>query len=386
MGAFTSTPVKDTICIVGCGYVGEHLVEVFSKGYKVIGYDISAARIEYLRTAHPTNYFTTNPEDLRGARVFCISVPTLIKESKVDANYIESACATVMKYAEPGAVVVIESSVAVGMSRTLLSALHAKGVLCGFSPERVDPGRTLPAAEDIPKIISGYDKPSLARITEIYSLVFRAVVPVSSMETAEMCKLSENCFRMINICWINEVSDACLKQKIDPLEMINACATKPFGFMKFTPGLGVGGHCIPINPYYLFQNNSLPLLQQATTTMEQRPAQKAAAIVQSYPHAKRILVVGVGFKVGQSVLSNSPGLALAKALRELNVQVTLYDPLVARVEGFEMLDQQSWSTEVLDARFDIIVMVLEQTGVHSETLKTLKTALTVYPEFTIATN
>jgi nucleotide sugar dehydrogenase len=384
MGASLSLP-SDVVCIVGCGYVGEHLIEVFATGYKVIGYDISQDRINHLRSKHSNSNlrFTTDPAELSGASVFCLSVPTLVKDGQVDASYVESACATVLKYARPGNVVVIESSVAVGMSRTLLLELHAKGVLCGFSPERVDPGRTVPTAAAIPKIVSGFDGVAVKRISELYARVFHTVVPVSSMETAEMCKLSENCFRMINICWINEVSDACVQQRIDPLEMINACATKPFGFMKFVPGLGVGGHCIPVNPYYLFRNNELPLLRQATTLMEQRPLQKARAIVQLYPSAQRILVAGIGFKTGQSVLSHSPGLTLARALRELAREVTLYDPLVTEVAGFRLLAPGDWNAESLDSNFDAIVMALPQTGVDLEVLRTLKTALPVYPEFVV---
>jgi nucleotide sugar dehydrogenase len=180
----------------------------------------------------------------------------------------------------------------------------------------VDPGRTTPPLSKIPKIISGIDELSLQYVNSFYAEVFDQVVKVSSLETAEMCKLYENCFRMVNIAYVNEIADACKEHGIDHNEMIKASSTKPFGYMKFTPGLGVGGHCIPVNPFYLFVNNDLPILKQATETTLQRPRDKARAFLDKYEEYlikqdKAVCVVGIGFKPGQSLLVNSPGYEFA---------------------------------------------------------------------------
>jgi nucleotide sugar dehydrogenase len=161
----------------------------------------------------------------------------------------------------------------------------------------------------IPKIVSGMDVTSLNSIIDVYSEVFDTVVPVSSLETAEMCKLYENCFRMINISYVNEISDACIKHGIDCNEMIKASTTKGFGFMPFYPSLYVGGSCIPNNCRVLLDKcENLTVLRTATESNEHRPLLKAHEIVRTYANANDFLIIGIGFKVGESVLENSPGL------------------------------------------------------------------------------
>ncbi|KAI6912549.1 UDP-N-acetyl-D-mannosamine 6-dehydrogenase [Hortaea werneckii] len=194
-----------------------------------------------------------------------LNVPTLLKADwSVDTRHLESAIDMVTSHARPGSTIVIESSVSVGMTRQLLGA-YTDRYFCGMSPERVDPGRTVPAAHDIPKVISALTPKALERMQEVYSKTFRTVVPVSKPEVAEMTKLFENCYRMINITYVNEIADACQKANIDVNELVDAAATKPFGFQAFRPGLGVGGHCIPINPFYLMANNDLPATPQRDT-------------------------------------------------------------------------------------------------------------------------
>lgn len=251
--------------------------------------------------------------------------------------------------------------------------------------QRVDPGRTEPPLHSIPKIISGLDditKGSLQSIQDLYSQVFDKVVTVSKPEVAEMTKLYENCQRMMCIAYANEMADACGPHGIDPYEVCEAAATKPFGYQAFTPSLGVGGHCIPINPYYLLSNSSFPLLQAATETMWQRPARLAdkamAAIggtsstMQSIGvRRQRVLVVGVGFKTGQSVLSCSPGVAvLSQLLAEWHVDVMFADPLVEEsAVGFapKLDDATQWNKENLE-RFDLIMVTNRQTGLDFDVL------------------
>ncbi|UNI22944.1 hypothetical protein JDV02_008787 [Purpureocillium takamizusanense] len=369
------------VAIIGVGYVGEQLVDNFSSAYEVLGYDVSEARISKLKQVFQGNNrvrFTRNPGDLAAATHFLISVPTLLLPDKtVDSSFIRRALVVIANYASRGSVVVIESSVAVGMTRQLLGPMAKEhGYFAGMSPERVDPGRAEPHSSAIPKIISGLDDlvpGSLDMITKLYSQVFRRVVPVSSPEVAEMTKLYENCQRMICIAYANEMADACRLHDIDPFEVCRAAATKPFGYMPITPGLGVGGHCIPVNPYYLLANNHFPLLETASETMRTRPAAIAERLINKLDTGlgkKRlrpnVLVVGIGFKPGQSHLANSPGLTLSQALvLTERVEVSWLDPLVAQeaVPQIMRLHPNEWTPEVVEEAFDMVVVAFRQHGV-----------------------
>lgn len=268
---------------------------------------------------------------------------------------------------------------------------------CGMSPERVDPGRTVPAASAIPKIVSALTAGALDDMSAVYARVFETIVRVSRPEVAEMAKLFENCHRMVNIAYVNEVADACAAHGIDVREMMDAAATKPYGFTPFAPGLGVGGHCIPVNPWYLFANNrGLGVLRTATVATWERPGRLArefhgecvgrAAVVRGVEVQRRprVLVVGVGFKPGQSVLSCSPGLAFARQLSEVGcARLAFHDPLVeqadfvAHVVGedeepwMEKLEVKEWSVDALDAAFDGIAVCCRQDGVAWDVLEGL---------------
>ncbi|KAK1249649.1 hypothetical protein MKX08_009652 [Trichoderma sp. CBMAI-0020] len=376
------------VAVIGVGYVGEHLTDVFSRCFNVLGYDVSETRVKDLAAKYYGNErvrITSDAKDLRGASHFLISVPTLLKEDKtVDTSYLESALATVEKQAAPGSTVVIESSVAVGMTRALLGPLaKRKGLFAGMSPERVDPGRTEPPAYAIPKIISGLDDVapgSLESIKKLYSTAFEQVVTVSKPEVAEITKLYENCQRMICIAYANEMANACEPFGIDPYEVSNAAATKPFGYMPYSPGLGVGGHCIPVNPYYLLSNSVFPLLQAASERMYARPAEIGECIIDELYSKRtgedipRVLVVGMGFKRGQSHLVNSPGLELARSLaKSEKVSVSFADPLVSQqaLPNLTRLDEANWTAEHLEENFDMIVVAFKQDGLDFSVLDNL---------------
>jgi nucleotide sugar dehydrogenase len=378
------TNTEPLVAVIGVGYVGEHLISVFSKSYNVLGYDISEARINELAQKQPPNSrvrFTPMACDIANATHFLISVPTLLLPGKaINSTYLRGALSTVELYAQPGAVVVIESSVAVGMTRELLGPLaKQRGFFAGMSPERVDPGRIEPPAQLIPKIVSGLDDivpGSLDTIKRFYSQSFDQVVPVSRPEVAEMMKLYENCQRMVCIAYANEMADACLGHNIDPYEVCRAASTKPFGSQPFSPSLGVGGHCIPVNPWYLVSNSSFPLLQMATEKMHARPGVIARRVVERLcreRHDKlrpRVLVVGFGFKQGQSHLVNSPGLELAKSLLLTNkVDVAWADPLVPQeaVPQIARLPEADWRVEVLD-HFAMIIVACHQHGLDFDVL------------------
>ncbi|KAG5985015.1 hypothetical protein E4U55_002122 [Claviceps digitariae] len=381
---------QDTIvAVIGVGYVGQHLVEVFSRGFHVIGYDISEDRLDEVKRLFSANtrvQFTMSPMDLRRATHFLIAVPTLLlPDKRIDSSYLRSALHTVAGHASAGSTIVIESSVAVGMTRELLGPLAVKqGFYAGMSPERVDPGRTTPSAHAIPKIISGLDDVvpnSLETIRQLYSKVFEHVVPVSTPEVAEMTKLYENCQRMVCIAYANEMADACIPHGIDPFEVCRAASTKPFGYIPIVPGAGVGGHCIPVNPHYLLSNNDFPILRASSSRMSRRPSDIANRIVAKLydridpDYQPSVLVVGIGFKPGQSHLANSPGLELAKCLVLTGkVDVVWADPLVSQssIPQITRLDDSEWSEASLDSRFNLVAVVLRQDGLDCSVLERLE--------------
>ncbi|KAI1372999.1 nucleotide sugar dehydrogenase [Hypoxylon crocopeplum] len=435
------------VAIIGCGYVGTQLISSFSSQYDIIGFDVSKEQLHKLedeyRGRESRASFTLDPRDLTKATHFLISVPTLLKADKtIDTSYIRSALMNIRRYARTGSTVVIESSVAIGMTRQLLGPLaKERGFFAGMSPERVDPGRTDPPMKSIPKVLSGLDDVvpgSLDAITRLYSRVFDRIVPVSSPETAEMTKLYENCQRMVAITYANEMADACVGHGIDPYEVCRAASTKPFGYTPYLPGLGVGGHCIPVNPYYLLANSTFPLLKMATETMWQRPERIGhQALHALFPeevheiddHARhprkkrnsiarilvgndglyisnepeveqameveqiekpshvtsldaasrggirpRVLVVGVGFKAGQSHLSNSPGLKLIQTLADSGrVDVMFADALVEQyaIPHVPRLNMDEWNRESLE-EFDMIIVAFKQVGMDFKVLEEVR--------------
>jgi len=192
-----------------------------------------------------------------------------------------------------------------------------------------------------------------------------------------MTKLYENCQRMVNIAFTNEMADACLPHGIDPYEVASAAATKPFGFMDFRPSVGVGGHCIPVNPWYLLENCEFPLLKKAAETMASRPEEIAKREVEKLEREvvgrrTRVLVVGIGFKKGQGVVSYSPGVALARALAERGVDVMWADPLVEQevVPEVQRLEESEWGSQLV--RFDVIIVVVKQIGLDFGVLDRLE--------------
>ncbi|KAH8651150.1 polysaccharide biosynthesis protein vipA/tviB [Xylariales sp. PMI_506] len=402
----SNPPPRALVAIVGVGFVGLELVLSFASVYRVIGFDISSKRVQHLNDTYgrPDGdiSFTNDAADLAKASHFLISVPTLLLPDKtIDSSALQSALKIIGQFARPGCTVVVESSVAVGMTRQLLGPLAAeKSLFAGMSPERVDPGRAEPPIRSIPKVISGLDDVmpgSLDAITQLYSAVFDNVVPVSAPEVAEMVKLYENCQRMMCIAYANEMADACSSHGINPYEVCAAAATKPFGYMPYTPGLGVGGHCIPINPYYLFSNSQFPLLKAATEKMCNRPAALASqtlewlgvadpqkgegkrnpcATSQRRSATPKVLVVGVGFKRGQSHLANSPGLDLARSLQASGrLDVTWADPLVAQsaIPDIKRLPDEDWNVATLDT-FDLIHVAFRQVDMDFEHLCHLHSA------------
>lgn len=322
--------LSNQIGVIGCGYVGFSLVKVFAKKYNVIGYDISQERISYLNNNKSNDsqniIFTTSESMLKNCNIYIIAVPTNIDENKkVNLNHLYSVKKTLNKYIKPNDIIVLESSIYVGGTREIFKNFLKKNVYVGFSPERISPGDH-ENGNVIPKLISGLDKLSLDNILPLYKSVFEKIIPVSSSEVAEMCKLYENCFRVVNIAYVNEIADLCKSHCIDANEVIAASSTKPFGFMSFNPGFGIGGFCLPQNPYYLMNNIKnpkleMPILNSSINILNERPYKKALDIAYD-----NILFIGIGFKPNQTLTAFSPALTLYNELIKIKKNVTLYDP------------------------------------------------------------
>ncbi|EMF15894.1 nucleotide sugar dehydrogenase [Sphaerulina musiva SO2202] len=382
------------VAVVGVGYVGSHLVEAFARVYEVIAFDVSKQRIEKIAqqfSGSAAVRTTSHAPDLAAANAILISVPTPLNHDKtIDTTFLEIAIRTIAQHVRPGVTVVVESTVAIGMTRELLSFLVAtKHAKVGMSPERVDPGRKFPAFQSIPKIISGIDSPSLAAVHQLYGRVFDHLIPVSSLEAAEMTKLYENCQRMVCAAYANEMADACASLGIDEWEVSRAAASKPFGYQPFWPGPGVGGPCIPVNPYYLLKTCNMPILQHATETSWRRPSEIVDRLMRVLENKRgttgarrplsnlkmRVLVVGVGFKRGQSMLHNSPGVAAIQfLLGKYDLDVEFADPLVdqtALAYVPKLNTSVDWNKNSLE-EFAGILVTVDQVGLDMHLLDLLE--------------
>jgi nucleotide sugar dehydrogenase len=317
-----------SIAVIGCGYVGFSLIKTFKNKFNIIGYDISIDRICYLSENYKfKNVIYTNDEKyLRECNIFIIAVPTNIKsDGNIDLKHINTVKETLKKYTKSGDIIILESSIYIGGTTELFNEFLDKNVFVGFSPERISPGDH-EDCENIPKIISGLNDKSLDKIYDIYSQVIKKVVKVSSTETAELCKLYENCFRVVNIAYVNEIADLSTSYNIDFNEVMSACKTKPFGFMPFYPGFGIGGFCLPQNPYYLMHglkepDMTTPILYKSINYLNDRPLIKA----KYFSNFNNILIIGSGFKPGQTLTAFSPTITIYEELKKMCKLVTLFN-------------------------------------------------------------
>lgn len=361
--------------VVGMGYVGLPLAVVLAEaGLKVVGVDLNAEKVAAL--AGGDSYVEDIPAArlkplvesgaLRVSRDFAslevvdgvsICVPTpLRKTGDPDLSFIIDATRSIVPHLHPGMVVILESTTYPGTTReVLLPEFEANGFRVGetlflaFSPERVDPGRKDWTTENTPKVIGGITPACTQVAAAMYGQAISPVVPVSSTEVAEMTKLLENTFRAVNIALVNEMALMCDRLGIDVWEVIEAAATKPFGFMKFTPGPGLGGHCIPIDPLYLswklksvkYNARIIELASEINTGMPRYVVQRVQNALNRAGKAvngSRILVVGVAYKPNVSDTRESPALDIIGLLREMGAQVSYYDPFVPTIadEGWEL--------------------------------------------------
>ena len=345
---------KATVGIVGMGYVGTALTEGILKGnYKVIGFDINPNRIAEINSQfNPNLSATTELSGISEVNIICICIPTpLDKNNKPDYSILKEVTLTVSKYLRIGQMVVVESSVAPGTTKNLIAPILIKSKLkigedffLAYSPERVDPGNGKYTVNNTPKIVSGYEEKSLKLVKLFYGSFVDVIHSVSSLETAEMTKVLENTFRLVNISLVNEVNQFTKSAGIDIWEVIKAASTKPFGFLAHYPGPGVGGDCIPVLPYHLLEaakakNVPLKVVEAAAKVNENQPKRVANQAIElangklANGHKLNVLLVGVAYKEETADIRQSPALKIWKTLSESGLNVSYHDPYVARVNG-----------------------------------------------------
>jgi len=351
------------IGIVGLGYVGLPLAVAFAEsGHEVVGLDADSRKVEALNVG--SSYIEDIPDDvllplagrfaatmdhaaLASCEAVIICVPTPLTGSREpNLTYLTDSAAALSGVLQPGQLIVLESTTYPGTTRERLQPiLEESGMAAGrdfhlaFSPERIDPGRTDYTVRTTPKLVGGITPACTERARELYSLICDEVVVLSTPETAELSKLLENIFRSVNIALVNELSQLCERLGIDVWEVIDAASTKPFGFMRFEPGPGMGGHCLPVDPFYLAfkarEHDFYPeFIELAGKVNRAQPAYCVERIGRALNDAgkpvkgSKILLLGVSYKPGVGDIRESPALEIVSLLRELGGDVSYSDPFV----------------------------------------------------------
>ncbi|MBR9916551.1 nucleotide sugar dehydrogenase [bacterium] len=394
--------IKDktyTIGIVGLGYVGLPLMWTFHKhDMPVIGFDIDEKKVGNLKKGIPyikhlgtemmetlansdkadatTDFFRLGEVD---AILFCVPTP-LDHHREPDMSYVEQTTQTVSKYLRKGHLVILESTTWPGTTEELMipileknSGLKAgKDFYVAYSPEREDPGNPDFNTAKIPKVVGGYGDEALKLALAMYDTAISQTVPVSDCKTAEAVKLTENIFRSVNIALVNELKVVYEAMDIDVHEVIDAAATKPFGFMKFTPGPGLGGHCIPIDPFYLtwkareFEKNTrfIELAGEVNTNMPNYVVDRVTHALNTHKKAmngSKILVIGLAYKPDIDDMRESPTFKIFDLLKNKGAEVSYYDPFIPEVlptrEHADWTGTKSieWNKEVVSG-FDVVLI------------------------------
>jgi len=381
------------LAIVGAGYVGVPLAQVFAEaGRRVVLVDVDDARVGRLQrgesyiedvpsetlgrlvTEHGLGA-TTDYDVLRDVDAILIALPTpLTRQREPDLSIVLGAGAEIGKRLRPGQLVVLESTTYPGTTREeLLPILEREsGLVAGkdfhlaFSPERVDPGRVDWTTKTVPKVVGGIDEASTEAAAALYLSAVDEVHRVSSPDAAELTKLLENIFRSVNIALVNELAQLCDRMGIDVWEVVEAAATKPFGFMSFQPGPGLGGHCIPIDPFYLTWKArefgfSTEFIELAGKVNESMPYFCRSIVSQALNHARqrslsgsKILVIGVAYKPGISDTRESPAIKLIGLLEKAGADVAYHDP---HVPSFSENGMTMSSSPLEPGAYDCVVVV-----------------------------
>ena len=395
------------IGIVGMGYVGLPLALLFSaERFKVTGFDIATDKVATLN-AGGSYIVRITPDSIQEAQksgfratvdyseiaqmdAVIICVPTPLNEHhEPDMSYVTGTVASLAPWVHEGQLIVLESTTYPGTTEEIVVPMLEKGNPLGlkvartkdepglhvvFSPEREDPGNETVARHDIPKVVGGCGPAGAELAAAMYSCIFRRVIPVSSPSVAEMTKLLENIYRCVNIALVNELKQLCMRMGIDIFEVIEAAKTKPFGFQAFYPGPGLGGHCIPIDPFYLswkakefdFRTNFIELAGSVNSDMPYFVIEQIAAGLNSQCKSvkgSKILVLGLAYKRDIDDLRESPSLTIIELLRDKGAIVSYNDPFfpkVGRGRHYD-LDMTNTPLENLD-QFDAAVIVTDHSA------------------------
>jgi UDP-N-acetyl-D-glucosamine dehydrogenase len=381
--------------IVGLGYVGLPLALAFAEaGNDVVGLDTDPAKLADLAAGrsyiedvddaalaalaarlHPSADFA----DLEDCEAVILCVPTPLSNSREpDLSYLREAAAQVAAHLQPGQLIVLESTSYPGTTREeLLPALSAGGRTVGvdfflaFSPERIDPGRSDHTIRTTPKLVGGITPADTERARALYEQICDTVEVVSSPETAELAKLLENIFRSVNIALVNEVAQLCDRLGIDVWEVVDAAATKPFGFMRFDPGPGMGGHCLPVDPFYLafkarehdFYPEFVELagkVNQAQPEFCVRRIERALNKARKPVNGSKILILGASYKPGIGDIRESPALRIMTLLGELGAELSYHDPFVPELPA---LGLRSVDLDAGLADTDLMAIVTAHPGI-----------------------
>ena len=391
------------VVVVGVGYVGLPLVAEFAReGFQVTGLDYDTHKVEllsqgesYIRDVPSADLAphtksgrlraTADPSVLREADAVIVCVPTPLNKTKdPDMRFIVDAAEQIQKHQHPGMLVVLESTTYPGTTTELLVPKLTEGgfelgkdVFVAFSPERVDPGNETFQTRNTPKVLGGATAKCLEVATALYSHVIAKLVPVSSTEVAEMVKLLENTFRAVNIGLANEIALMSRKLGVNPFEVIRAAASKPFGFMPFYPGPGLGGHCIPIDPLYLSwklkslkgQARFIELADSINSSMPSYVVERVAAALNHHSKSvkgSKVLVYGVAYKKNVNDVRESPAFEVMEELEAKGAHVSFTDPLVPIVDLPS--GHQSKGVTPDFAAYDVVVVITDHDALDRERL------------------
>lgn len=391
-----------TLGVIGLGYVGLPLSLTFlRKGVRVIGFDLDPAKIEaiaqgksyikHIPSAELAEYGATNAFTATGdfsrlnepdALLICVPTP-LTKNREPDLKYIEATGQAIARVLRLGQLVVLESTTYPGTTVEVLQPiLEQSGLEAGldfalaFSPEREDPGNPNFGTADIPKVVGGIDQRCTDIAVSLYAVAMKQVVPVSSTQTAELTKLLENIFRSVNIALVNELKVLCLTMGIDVWEVIRAASTKPFGYMPFYPGPGLGGHCIPIDPFYLtskarefdIPTRFIELAGEVNSTMPYFVVQRVMDALNEHGKSlkgAKILLLGVAYKKDVDDDRESPSYKLMEILRNKGAKISYNDPHIPKLHAVRKYDFNLTSTELSEgvlATADCVLVATDHTA------------------------
>ncbi|SEC02174.1 nucleotide sugar dehydrogenase [Terriglobus roseus] len=403
--------------IIGLGYVGLPLTLLFSsEGFRVTGFDVDTTKIDtlnrgesYIWRIEPDHIAaaqskgftaTTDFAQIADMDAVLICVPTPLTDHHApDLSYVEATVHAIAPYVRAGQLIVLESTTYPGTTEEIVVRIlmeagakrdvqvqiapeetkeQIDGVLVAFSPEREDPGNMITPRREIPKVVGGMDVTATEAACALYGAIFHRTVPVSSPATAEMTKLLENIYRSVNIALVNEMKQLCMKMGVDIWEVIDAAATKPFGFQAFYPGPGIGGHCIPVDPFYLtwkakeygFTTRFIQLAGEVNEEMPIFVMRQVARALNEHGIAMKgakVLVLGVAYKADVDDLRESPALVLIEQLQSMGCEVSYNDPFFPTVgHGRKYaLNMESTPLERVP-EFDCVVIATDHSSYEME--------------------